>query len=261
MDKEPLFKFKKFALICYIIPGYPDYEKSIQLAKTLLENGADALELGVPFSDPIADGITIQRASYKALMNGINLKSVINFAKIINEEFSVPIYLMSYLNPFLKYGLERLAKEMNLNGINGAIIPDLPVDLYDEWYQICSKYSLETVLLCSPSTSLKRLKIIESKTTGFIYLVSVYGVTGARESFPEYTFEFIRKVRENTDKPIVVGFGISNSSQVKEIMKYKVNGVVVGSAILKLMENNSIDESLAEIKKLVRELKEAILEL
>jgi tryptophan synthase alpha chain len=256
--REKLFNSKSSALICYIIPGYPDHETSLKLAKILLENGADALELGVPFSDPIADGITIQKASYKALTNGINLKEVIKFARILRKEFSAPIYLMSYLNPLFKYGYERVAEEMRDSEINGAIIPDLPVDLFDDWYKICEKFDLETVLLCSPSTSLKRIKIIESKTTGFIYLVSIFGVTGVREYFPEYTFKFIAKVSKNTIKPIVVGFGISNPLQVKEIMKYDVDGIVVGSAILRYFEKGSGSDIFDKIKDFLKEIKKSI---
>ncbi len=258
MKARKLFPSKSPVLICYIVPGYPSYDESLELTKMLIKGGVDAIEIGVPFSDPIADGKTIQRASYYALKNGINIIKVLEFAESIRNDFDLPLYIMSYLNPILKFGMKNFAKRLSDISINGSIIVDLPIDYFDEWYNLSNEYELETVLLCSPSTDNLRIKLIDEKATGFIYLVSVYGITGIRETYPKYTYDFIRRIRNETNKPLVVGFGVSKALHAKSFIECGVNGVVMGSAILNFLEmhdKNSIDKIL----DLVKEIKESLL--
>ncbi|PSN83887.1 tryptophan synthase subunit alpha [Candidatus Marsarchaeota G2 archaeon ECH_B_SAG-G16] len=252
-----IFENGKHALICYLMGGDPTPEKSVEAASAVLEEGADALELGIPFSDPIADGPTIQAASVRALKARVTPKTVFEQARFLSKH-QKPIYLMTYLNPVLKMGYKEFAKSCVDSGVTGVIIPDLPVEYANEWIEEAQKNSLETVFLCSPSTKSERIIKISEASTGFVYLVSVYGVTGARESLPSYTFDFVKRVRKLTQKPLALGFGISTREHVKQAIEAGASGVIVGSALVSKLTNPDWSEALSQLRSLVRALRDEL---
>lgn len=244
-------------LIAYLMAGYPTAEKSLEAATAALEAGADALELGVPFSDPIADGPIIQKASTVALRNGVTLRQVLSMAAKLRAH-GKPIYLMSYLNPILRLGYEEFASQASRSGVAGVIIPDLPVELSEEWTTKAWSKGLETVFLATPATSPARFRKIARSSTGFVYLVSVYGTTGVRERLPEYTFAFIRRAKTLTDRPVALGFGVSNPHTVAEAIAAGADGVIVGSLLIsRLMEQTEWGRALEALRQTVRSLKNA----
>lgn len=244
-------------LIAYLVAGYPTPERSLEAAEAVLEAGADAIELGVPFSDPIADGPIIQRASAVALKNGVTLRGVLEMAEKLSVK-GKPIYLMSYLNPILRLGYSEFASRASEGGVTGVIIPDLPVELSQEWTSIAWARGLETVFLASPATSPERFKKIARSSTGFVYLVSVYGVTGIREGLPDYTFSFIRRAKKLTVRPLALGFGVSNPKTVAEAVNAGADGVIVGSLLVSCLTAESPwQKTLESLKETVRSLKNA----
>lgn len=227
----------KTALITYICAGDPDLKTTYELVLEFERSGADIIELGVPFSDPIADGPTIQRAGQRSLKNNTSLPDIINLVNRIREKSQIPILLMTYFNPVLQYGIEKLAKASKSAGIDGFIIPDLLPEGGKEIAEILRKNEIDLVYLISPLTNPKRLRLINRDSTGFIYYVSVTGITGARSALPAHLRQQASLLRQQTDKPLAVGFGVSSGRQVKELAKY-FDGVIVGSAIVNLIEQN-----------------------
>lgn len=223
------------ALIPFITAGDPDLETTKQLIFTIEKSGGDILELGVPFSDPLADGPTIQASSERALKNGVNLDKILALVREVRPKVNMPLVLMSYYNPLFKFGLERLAEYSKKIGVNGFIIPDLPVEESSHWIRIARLKKLDTIFLVAPTTSLSRARKIAKRSTGFIYYVSLTGVTGARKKLPEDLIENLTKLRKMTKKPIAVGFGISSPEHVKMLSPY-AHGLIVGSAIVRLIE-------------------------
>lgn len=238
----------EMALIVYITAGFPSLEESMDNAISLAKNGADIIEIGVPFSDPVADGPTIQYSSEAALSNGVTLKDIIKEIKKI--KLDTPLVIMSYLNPLLAYGKEKLFKDMRDAGISGIIIPDLPVEDSREWTSLGRTYDIDVIFLVAPTSSPKRIRHIVKKSRGFIYCVSVTGTTGARDKLSPGLIRFLKEVRELSDKPIAVGFGISNSQQIKSFRK-EVDGVIVGSRIIEAIKRNE------DLKELVKKFKKA----
>lgn len=221
-------------LIAYITAGLPEPSCTINVCSALIKGGADIIELGIPFSDPIADGKTIQRSSYLALKKGVKTKAALNVAKSIKEEFNIPLILLSYYNPIYKIGINKflnLAKKANIDGL---IIPDLPVDEADEYVRLARNFDIDTIFLASPNTSKKRLSEIVKKTKGFLYLVSSYGVTGVRERLEDYTINVIKRFSRLVDGKtyLAVGFGLSKQEQIKAILRNGADGVIVGSLSL-----------------------------
>ena len=200
---------RRRVLIPFITAGDPDLETTKRLIFTIAQNGGDILELGVPFSDPLADGPTIQAASQRALKNGLTLRDILDMVKEVRAEIDMPIILMGYYNPFCQYGLAQLVKEAKDAGVNGFIIPDLPVEEADEWLKHSRQHKLDTIFLVAPTTPLSRAKKITQKSTGFIYYVSVTGVTGARKELPKDLIGNLKQLKQITRKPIGFGFGIS----------------------------------------------------
>ncbi len=238
----------EIALIVYITAGFPSFEKSMKNVISLAKNGADIVEIGVPFSDPVADGPTIQYSSGVALSNGVTLKDIIDGIKKI--KLVKPLVIMSYLNPLLAYGKENLFKDMKDTGISGIIIPDLPVEDSDEWTSLGRVYDIDVIFLVAPTSSLERIRYIVEKSHGFIYCVSVTGTTGARNKLSPGLIRFLKEVRELSDKPIAVGFGISTSQQIKSLRK-EVDGVIVGSRIIEAIKKKE------DLKELVKKFKNA----
>ncbi|MGC8853047.1 MAG: tryptophan synthase subunit alpha [Hydrogenobacter sp.] len=251
-------KFSKSekVLVCYLMAGYPDYETSLEAFRTVIRSGADFLEIGFPFSDPIADGITIQIAHEEALKRGIRLKHVLSISSTLREEFpDIPFFLMTYYNPVFKVGFEKFCELAKDSGIDGLIVPDLPPEECQELKRYTQKYGLSLVLLASPTSSERRLKLICEYTDDMTYFVSITGTTGAREKLPIERLRLdIERYRKNCDKPVVVGFGVSNGEQARAIGDFS-DGVVVGSALVKLAGEGKLQELSQKVQELKSSLK------
>ncbi len=224
------------ALIPFIVAGDPSIEMTEALVHKMAESGADIIELGVPFSDPIADGPTIQTASQRALHNGVNLKRIFHLTRNLRT-IDAPLVLMTYFNPVFRYGLEHFAVECREGGIDGVIIPDLPPEEAGAWIEEARAVELDTIFLIAPTTPSERTKQISRWSRGFIYYVSVTGVTGARGEMPEELESVVRQIKKESKKPVAVGFGISTPEQAREVGRF-ADGVIVGSAIVKMIEEN-----------------------
>ncbi len=236
------------ALILYVTGGFPNLAESIKIVKTLSESGADIIEIGVPFSDPIADGPTIQYSSHTSLLKGTTLKRIISSLKKI--DIKTPLVIMSYLNPLLAYGKEEILHDMAECGISGLIIPDLPIEEAGEWISLSKDHDIELIFLVTPTSPPKRRKKIVQESRGFVYCVSVVGTTGIRNKMPEYLNKFLKDMKKISEVPIALGFGISTPKQIESLRK-NVDGVILGSRIIEAIKNEE------NLKELVGELKEA----
>lgn len=232
----------------YITAGYPSLDESMDALHTLADNGADIIELGIPFSDPIADGPTIQYSSQIALQSGITLEKILNSLR--NTKINKPIVLMSYLNPFLAYGKENLFSEMKEIGISGIIVPDMPAEESNEWLSLSNQYDIDVIFLVAPTSSDDKIRFIAERSKAYIYLVSITGTTGAREKLPADIIEFVRRVKRITNVPVAVGFGISTSEQIASL-RGEADGIIIGSRMIEAIRRK---ENLGE---LVRKFKEA----
>ena len=219
------------ALIPFITAGDPDLATTKALALEMAARGADLLELGIPFSDPLADGPTIQAASNRAVQGGIHLQEVLKLAGEIRRETAIPLILMGYYNPILQYGLERTASEAAAQGVDGFIIPDLPPEEAGPWRVAAAKAGVAAIFLAAPTSGTERIKHMARLTRGFLYYVSVTGITGARTELPTDLAAALQEVRSLVKGPLAVGFGISTPEQVQGLAPY-VDGIVVGSAIV-----------------------------
>jgi len=243
-------------LIAYLTAGDPSPERTPALVEALVRGGADLIELGVPFSDPIADGPVIQRAGERALRAGTTLESVLEVAKQIRAHSEVPLLLFTYLNPVLRYGLDRLAQDAAARGIDGCLLTDASVEEAQEYVAAMHRHGLDTVFLAAPTSTQRRLELVARYSTGFIYLVSRTAVTGERETLSGSVAPLIRAVRAVTDLPLAVGFGISRPEHVAELGR-QVEAVVVGSAFVRVIERHAGSPSLeSELEALTRELKQ-----
>jgi len=257
MRLESFWKENKKALLSYMMVGYPDYKASLEAFRILLKEGTDILEIGFPFSDPVADGPTIQYAHEIALRNGIKSEHVFELSSTLRKEFPErPFLLMTYYNPIFKMGHENFCKRAKEAGIDGFIVPDLPPEEGGELKKVCSSLGLSLVFLASPTSTERRLRLICENSDHMVYFVSLTGTTGARESIPlERLREKLNIYRHVCKKPAVVGFGISKAEQTREVTKL-ADGVVVGSHFVKL----SGDKNFEELKRSVREIKQALVE-
>jgi tryptophan synthase alpha chain len=240
---QQLQRKKRKAIIPYITPEFPIKGTTVPLILALEQAGASLIEVGIPFSDPIADGVTIQHSSHVAIENGATVGSVLESVKDARRKSDIPLVLMGYVNPILRYGMARFLDDANKCGVDGVIVPDLLPEESEEWRSLSSQYGVSNIFLIAPTTPDKRIQYLDSISTDFSYCVSVTGVTGVRSSFGDaLTLEnFLSRVKKNTAKPFVVGFGISKKEQVTAMCRY-ADGVVVGSALLRGIENEkSID--------------------
>ena len=254
---DQLEKRSQAALIPFIMAGDPDIKTTEALVLRMAEGGADMIELGVPFSDPIADGPTIQAASERALQKGVNLKEVLYMAERLSG-INTPLVLMAYFNPVLRYGLRDFVESCGRSGVDGMIIPDLPPEEAGQWIRDARKMSLDTVFLIAPTSPPDRIRLVSGYSRGFIYYVSVTGVTGARENLPDDLEPAVKRIKEQSEKPVAVGFGISTAEQAKGIGLF-ADGVIVGSAIVKMIEENVRDPDLPlRVKDLVSSFAEAL---
>ena len=246
---------RRAAFIAYLTAGDPSIDETVALASALEGAGADVLELGVPFSDPIADGPVIQRGGERALRAGTTLATVLEIARQIRATSEVPLLLFTYLNPVLAYGLEKLAEDAAASGIDGCLLIDASVEEAETYVGAMHRHGLDTVFLAAPTSTPRRLKLVAQYSTGFVYLVSRAGVTGVQDSLSSSVAPLIEAVRAATDLPLAVGFGISRPDHVGELGRL-VEGVVVGSAIVRLIEQNATDPALeAKLEAFTRELK------
>ena len=246
------------ALIPFITAGDPDLSTTRELAWAFGEAGADLLELGVPFSDPLADVTTIQRANQRALENGVTLKGVIGLVEQIRARSPIPIVLMSYVNPILRMGAREFARHAGDAGVDGIIVPDLPPEEAQQLQAYCTTAQVHTIFLAAPTSTEARLRRIAEVSQGYIYYVALKGVTGARESVQSDLEASLARLRRVTDTPIAVGFGISTVAQVSHVAAL-ADGVIVGSAIVDRIEQRGRGPELVEdVAAFVRALKQAM---
>jgi tryptophan synthase alpha chain len=242
------------ALIPFITAGDPDLATTKALALEMAARGADLLELGIPFSDPLADGPTIQAANNRAMRGGVHLQEVLKLAGEIRQATEIPLILMGYYNPILQYGLERTAREAAALGVDGFIIPDLPPEEAGPWRVAAAQAGVANIFLAAPTSGAERIKHMARLTRGFLYYVSVTGITGARTELPPDLLEALKEVRSLVKGPLAVGFGISTPEQVKWLSPY-VDGIVVGSAIVQRVARLQGPELIKEVGEFIASLK------
>jgi tryptophan synthase alpha chain len=262
MNLRILFRKKKEkhekVLSCFLTAGYPTREATVPLVRALAEGGADLIELGIPFSDPLADGPIIQRSSMRALQQGVTLPWVLKTAAELIKELDIPILLMGYMNPVLAYGAENFLRAAKESGVAALIIPDLPIDEEAELWRMAAKIGVPFVPFVSPTTDRQRFARIDRRAQAFIYAVSITGVTGARESLPAKVEKYLVELAPNLTAPTLVGFGISNPEEAARMARF-ADGIIVGSALLKQIdENGDIEENCRRAQQFVREIKKAI---
>lgn len=229
------------AFIPYIMGGDGGLQNLAATLITLEKFGATIIEVGVPFSDPVADGPTIQQAGIRALENGTTLKGIISEITKAREVVSIPIVLMTYLNPIYSYGVSAFAHDIAKAGVDGCIIPDLPIEEEDLLVEELEEAGIELIRLVTLTSPLERIKEIASRGKGFLYSVTVKGITGTRSEFAQEVVEFLKQVKEVSPIPVLAGFGISNEQQIKELTPH-CDGVIVGSKIVDLLSRNELDE-------------------
>lgn len=242
----------KKLLSIYFTAGYPSLNDTVKVIQSLENAGVDMIEIGLPFSDPLADGPTIQASSTQALKNGMTTELLFEQLKNIRETVSIPLLIMGYFNPILQYGVEAFCEKCFEVGIDGLIIPDLPVDVFTEYYQaIFEKYSLFNVFLITPQTSEERINYIDSVSNGFIYMVSSASTTGAKTGFGDQQLDYFKRISEmNLNTPQIVGFGISNSDTFHQATQFS-EGAIIGSAFIKHLSESGI-EKISEFIKSIR---------
>lgn len=248
--KEKLKEDKKLLSI-YFTAGYPSLNDTVTIIKDLEKNGVDMIEIGLPFSDPLADGPTIQESSTIALKNGMTTSILFEQLKDIRKSVQIPLIIMGYFNPMMQYGIEAFCAKCQEIGIDGLIIPDLPVAEYHEHYQdTFEKYGLINVFLITPQTSEERIRFIDSVSNGFIYMVSSASTTGAKNTFGDIQEQYFERIQSlDLENPQIVGFGISNSETYTQATK-TAKGAIIGSAFIKHLTNEGTDTISAFIKKI-----------
>jgi tryptophan synthase alpha chain len=255
---KELRKNNKKAFIAYVTCGDPDLKTTAECLKVISDSGADIIELGVPFSDPLADGPTIQAASQRALKNNVNLASILKMVSKIRSKIDTPLALMTYYNPVFHYDIRNFIRDAKKAGVDGIIIPDLPPEEASQIEMFSRKVDLATIYFVSPTSSERRKKIAISHSKGFIYYVSITGVTGKRTKLPEAIKKDVKNLQKMTSKPICVGFGISLPAQAKKIASF-ADGIIVGSAIVeKINTTKSKKEMFASLSAFIKQMAKAI---
>jgi len=248
------------ALIPFVTAGDPDMETTYGLVLEIGRRGADIIELGMPFSDPLADGPTIQAASQRALKQGVNLEGIFSLVEKLRCKTQIPLVLMGYYNPIYHFGLERFGVQAAKLGVDGVIIPDLPPEEATLWKRIADPLGLYTIFLVAPTSPPDRIEKIVKLSHGFIYYVSVTGVTGTRKQLPSDLIACLKLVKKYTNKPVAVGFGVSTPDQVRFLAPH-VDGIVVGSALIKVIERHIGDDKLIPaVGDFIFSLKQAIID-
>ena len=248
-----LARDRRKAFIAFVTAGDPSLDRTVEVAAALEDAGVDVLELGVPFSDPLADGPVIQRASDRALKQGTRLASVLDAVRRIRARSELPLLLFSYMNPLMRYGLQRLATDAAAAGVDGVLVTDLPPEEGAEWVGCARRAAVDTVFLAAPTSPAARLKRVADGTRGFIYAVSRTGVTGEREALSSDAAGLVGRIKALTDTPVALGFGLSTPEQVRTAAEV-ADGVVVGSAIVRFLE----EDPGGDVGGMVRWLKSAM---
>lgn len=246
---DTLFNTKRNRILSVFFPaGYPQMNDSIEILNELQKSGVDMVELGIPFSDPMADGTVIQNAYTKALKNGISLKMIFNQLKDFRNNITIPVILMGYLNPILQYGFEAFCISCKETGVDGVIIPDLPFNEYVKDYKpISDKYGIKMIMLITPETSDERVSLIDKNTSGFIYMVSSASTTGAQNAFGKEKENYFEKINSmNLKNPRLIGFGVSNKTTFDSACEYS-SGAIVGSHFVRLLASGDIKQSVKEL--------------
>ena len=246
------------ALIPFITAGDPDLKTTAEALRVLDKSGADMIELGVPYSDPLADGPTIQAAATRALQKGVRWDNVLEMIKDVAPQLKAPLILFTYYNPILNRGIEAFLKEIAEAGVQGLVVPDLPLEEAESLLKPAAVIGIEVILLVAPTSPKERIEAIAHQSQGFIYLVSVTGVTGMRTQIESRVQDILQQMRTVTDKPIGVGFGISEPEQAKQVKDWGADAVIVGSAVVKRLAEGTPAEGLAAIGEFCQSLKAAI---
>lgn len=241
------------AFLPYYPIGFPDYDASIDAIVAMAESGVDGFEIGVPFSDPLADGPVIQAATQQALANGVTVRKCLDVVKTLRGRgLDQPMLLMSYANPLVAYGVDAFIADAVSAGVDGLIIPDMPPDEAGVFSAKCAEAGMALVFMIAPTSSESRIKLVAEHATGMIYVVSLVGVTGARSELPDYLTEFIARIRQYTTTPLTIGFGISKPEQARQ-MNELVDGFIVGSAMVRAGQDGT-----AAVRQLAQSLRQAL---
>ncbi len=254
---DELKKNKKIALMPFIMAGDPNIEKTSEILLKLQENGADLIELGIPYSDPLADGPIIQLSASRALKSGTTPRKVIALLGSLKGKLKIPIILFTYLNPLLCFGFEEFCNMASNAGVSGLIIPDLPLEEAYKFSKIVSNLSMDLILLVAPTTPFERMKKISNHTKGFTYLVSVTGVTGERNTMESRVENLIAKLKEINNNPIAVGFGISTPEHVHKVREWGADGVIIGSAFVKRISSSNEKDVVDNVGKFCNDMRSA----
>ncbi len=252
-----LRKINKLALMPFIMAGDPNIEITSKILLKLQEKGADLIELGIPYSDPLADGPIIQLSASKALKAGTTSIKVIQLLESLKNKLHIPVILFSYFNPILSFGFENFCELASRAGVAGLIIPDLPLEEAFKFSEIISSFSIDLILLVAPNTPFERMKMISNNTKGFIYLVSVTGVTGERNKIENRVESLISKLRGISDNPVAVGFGISSPEHIDKVRRWGANGAIIGSAFVKRISNSNEIDVVNKIGNFCEEMRKA----
>lgn len=252
---DNLFKHKnKNILSVYFTAGYPNLEDTAPIIKSLEKNGVDLIEIGIPFSDPMADGVVIQASATQALKNGMSLKVLFEQLADIRKEVSIPLVLMGYFNPILQYGFERFCIDAKRCGIDGVIVPDLPYEQYvSDYKDIADEHQLHMIMLITPETSEERIKLIDENSNGFIYMVSSASVTGAKNTFGDENVKYFERINSmNLKNPRLIGFGISNKATF-DVACANSSGTIIGSKFVTLLgSEETVDKAVEKLVKAVK---------
>jgi tryptophan synthase alpha chain len=235
------------AFVAFLTAGDPSLERTVEAAVEMEKAGVDVLELGVPFSDPLADGPVIQRSSERALRQGTTLATVLDAVRRLRRRSQIPLVLFSYVNPLLQYGLERLAGDAREAGVDGVLATDLPPEEADGWLPVARRAGLDTVFLASPTSPDERLRRVAEASRGFVYAISRTGVTGERDQLSAEALPLVERLKRLTDEPVALGFGIGNPAQVKQAAAV-ADAVVVGSALVRFLEEHPDGDVAGQVR-------------
>ncbi len=248
-------KDKRIALMPFVMAGDPDLETTAKILLQLQENGADMIELGIPYSDPLADGPIIQLAASRALSSGTSPEKVFKMLSELRNDLFVPIILFTYCNPLLNAGLEEFCLEASKVGVSGLVVPDLPLEEAEKLSKIAESKDIDLILLVAPTTPMDRMRKIAETSNGFTYLVSVTGVTGERSSLEDNVENLVRQLKSSSSSPVAVGFGISDAKHIQEVRRWGADGAIVGSALVKRIANATYSKKVEEAASFCRELR------
>jgi len=253
-------RLKKPALIGFIVAGDPRRETCIRAATAIIEGGVDIFELGIPFSDPVADGPTIQKADERAIAAGTKVDTVFEIVRELRKKTDIPIVFLAYYNMVYHRGVDRFYKEAHEAGVDGILIADMPVEESDDVYETALHYGIDPIFLITQTTSDERIKKIAARAHGYLYLVAVLGVTGVRDTVSSGALELLQRVRNHTTLPLALGFGIATPDHAKTCAEAGADGVIVGSAIVEIIGKNlgNPDKMERDLKTYVKQMKKAL---